>query len=172
MDDFWLLPPVARYVSVYGVLGHRSNHIGNSSLMLIGRTWTALTFLTSCCIYAGVISGGRLIFAPSYILKLPVPEIWRIFSSFCITGPRWEVLYDTYFRRCSSHETIWKRLTALVWTYSSTLEKESPRFTRPGDFFFYILFLGMFILVSRPPCDLHLFISLQLIRLYLLGSTS
>ena len=65
--------------------------------MLIGRTWTALTFLTSCCVYGGVISGARLIFAPSYVFKLPVPELWRIFTSFCITGSGWEVLYDTYF---------------------------------------------------------------------------
>ncbi|KAL9640783.1 MAG: hypothetical protein Q9204_000557 [Flavoplaca sp. TL-2023a] len=107
MDDFWALPPVA-------------------------RTWTALTFLTSCCVYGGVLSGARLIFAPSYVFKLPLPELWRIFTSFCITGSDWAVLYDTYF----------------LWTYSSTLEKESPRFTRPGDFFVYILFLGVFILAT------------------------
>lgn len=37
----------------------------------------------------------------------------------------------------------------LVWTYSTALEKESPRFSRPGDFFTYIVFLEVFILVRR-----------------------
>lgn len=36
----------------------------------------------------------------------------------------------------------------IVWTYSNSLEKESPRFSQPGDFFVYIVFLGVFILVS------------------------
>lgn len=34
-----------------------------------------------------------------------------------------------------------------VWTYSSGLEKESSRFSQPGDFFTYIIFLGLVILV-------------------------
>ncbi|KAL8805878.1 MAG: hypothetical protein Q9182_001659 [Xanthomendoza sp. 2 TL-2023] len=52
MDDFFRLPPVS-------------------------RTWTASTFITSCCIYGGIINGGRLLFWTPYILKLPVPEIWH-----------------------------------------------------------------------------------------------
>lgn len=74
--------------------------------MLMNRTWTALTFLTSCCIYGRAISGARLLFLPPYIFKLPVPEIWRIFTPFFITGPDWAILYDTYFRQPSlTHET-------------------------------------------------------------------
>lgn len=38
-------------------------------------------------------------------------------------------------------------MIALVWTYSSGLEKESSRFSQPGDFFTYIVFLGLVILV-------------------------
>ncbi len=33
--------------------------------------------------------------------------------------------------------------------YSSALEKESSRFSQPGDFFTYIIFLGLFIVVCR-----------------------
>lgn len=105
MDDFWSAPPVA-------------------------RTWTAVTLILSCMIYGQMINGVRFIFHIPWIFKLPVPEIWRIFSSFCITGPDWSVLYDTYF----------------LWTYSSNLERESPRFTQPGDFFFYVLILGIQIM--------------------------
>lgn len=36
-----------------------------------------------------------------------------------------------------------------MWTYSSGLEKESGRFSEPGEFFTYIIFLGVVILVSR-----------------------
>ncbi|KAI4154314.1 MAG: hypothetical protein L6R39_001418 [Caloplaca ligustica] len=105
MEDFWSAPPVA-------------------------RTWTAATLATSVLIYGGMINGMRLLFSIPLVFKLPVPEVWRIPSSFCITGPSWSILYDTYF----------------LWTYSSNLERESPRFTQPGDFFFYVLFIGTVIL--------------------------
>ncbi|KAL8942708.1 MAG: hypothetical protein Q9216_001512 [Gyalolechia sp. 2 TL-2023] len=106
MDDFWSAPPVA-------------------------RTWTAVTLILSCLIYGRVINGMPFIFQIPLIFKFPIPEIWRMFTSFCITGGGWAVLYDTYF----------------LWTYSSPLERESPRFTRPGDFFYYVLILGVLIMV-------------------------
>lgn len=36
---------------------------------------------------------------------------------------------------------------SLVFTYASGLETNSPRFTQPGDFFTYILFLATVTLV-------------------------
>lgn len=36
----------------------------------------------------------------------------------------------------------------VVFTYGSTLESGSPRFSIPGDFFTYVLFVGVVILVS------------------------
>ena len=36
-----------------------------------------------------------------------------------------------------------------VWQYSSGLELESSRFSQPGDFFVYIIFLGLVILVCK-----------------------
>ena len=38
--------------------------------------------------------------------------------------------------------------TGTVWQYGSSLETDSPRFTRPGVFFIYIMFVGTVILVS------------------------
>ena len=36
-----------------------------------------------------------------------------------------------------------------VWQYSTALETDSPRFTQPGDFLVYIVFLKAVILVSE-----------------------
>lgn len=36
-----------------------------------------------------------------------------------------------------------------VWQYGCALESESPHFTGPGDFFMYIMFVGVCILVSN-----------------------
>lgn len=41
-----------------------------------------------------------------------------------------------------------------VWQYASSLETDSPRFTNPGDFFAYIVFIGAVILV-RLSCLLQ-----------------
>ena len=38
--------------------------------------------------------------------------------------------------------------TYSVWNYGCALETESPRFTIPGEFFTYIVFVGSMILVS------------------------
>jgi Derlin-2/3 len=35
-----------------------------------------------------------------------------------------------------------------VWTYSTGLELNSPRFSQPGDFFTYVVFVASVILVS------------------------
>ena len=42
-----------------------------------------------------------------------------------------------------------KLTLCLVWQYAGDLETNSPRFTNPGDFFVYIVFVGSFIVVSR-----------------------
>jgi len=48
----------------------------------------------------------------------------------------------------------------LLWTYGSNLEKDSPRFTRKGDFFVYVAFLELTIVVriffSRYTLPIHL----------------
>jgi hypothetical protein len=35
-----------------------------------------------------------------------------------------------------------------VWTYGTGLELNSPRFSQPGDFFTYVIFVALVILVS------------------------
>jgi Derlin-2/3 len=36
----------------------------------------------------------------------------------------------------------------MLWNYGSGLEKDSPRFTRKGDFFVFVAFVALIILVS------------------------
>lgn len=107
MDAFWAAPPVS-------------------------RTLTALTFGTSILLYGGLLSGKWVIFYLPWIFKFPMPEVWRFFSPFWVTGPGLGILFDTYF----------------LWTYSSNLETSSSRFSQPGDFFVYIMFLGVFIVLT------------------------
>lgn len=61
-----------------------------------------------------------------------LPEVWRLVTPFFITGPKFGLLMDPYF----------------LWTYSSQLELEASRFSQPGDFFTYIIFVCSVILVS------------------------
>ena len=109
---------------------------------------TALTLVTSLLVYGNIISGGRVVFYLPWIFKYPMPEVWRFVTSFWLTGAGLSILFDTYFRK--PHRTslqILVLMIAQVWTYSSGLENESSRFSQPGDFFTYIIFLGLVILV-------------------------
>lgn len=81
--------------------------------------------------YAGIIPFAPLVFLPYRLLRLP-PEIWRVATSFLITGPGLSIILDPYF----------------LYHYGSQLETESPRFTRPGDFFTYIAFVCSVIVVG------------------------
>ncbi|KAL9136606.1 MAG: hypothetical protein Q9175_002198 [Cornicularia normoerica] len=98
----------------------------------VSRTLTALTFGTSLLVYGNIISGSRVLFHLPWIFKFPLPEVWRFVTSFLVTGGGLSMLFDTYF----------------LWTYSSGLEKESGRFSQPGDFFTYIIFLGLVIVAT------------------------
>ncbi|PKY05367.1 DER1-domain-containing protein [Aspergillus campestris IBT 28561] len=106
MDRFWAAPPVT-------------------------RTLTALTFAQSALVYGGLLGAHRVIFLPELLFKLP-PDLWRLFSSFLLTGPRLSFIFDLYF----------------LFTYGSGLETDSPRFSLPGDFFTYVFFVATVILLT------------------------
>jgi len=102
----------------------------------ISRTLALATFVTSIGFYGGIISGYWVIFYLPYLWKMP-PQIWRLVTSFLITSKDLGIIFDTYF----------------LYTYGSKLEMSSPRFTQPGDFFTYLLFicftiLGLNVLVT------------------------
>ncbi|KAF2181667.1 DER1-domain-containing protein, partial [Zopfia rhizophila CBS 207.26] len=105
MDVFWTLPPVS-------------------------RTITALAVTVSALGYAGVINLFNYVFLQEYIFTTKVfPQIWRFFTAFLITKPKFAILLDPYF----------------LYQYGSALETESSRFSQPGDFFVYTAFVGVVI---------------------------
>lgn len=74
-----------------------------------------------------------ILFYPALLYKKFPPQIWRLVTSFWLTGPQLSILFDPYF----------------LWTYGSALETESPRFSRKGDFFFYVAFIHLAVLVRK-----------------------
>jgi len=89
--------------------------------------------LLSCLIHSQMINGSNWIFFADYVFQMPpkIPEVWRVFSSFMITGSGLSILFDCYF----------------LYTYSSGLELGSPRFTEHGSYFVYITFLWTVITI-------------------------
>ncbi|MCJ1361516.1 hypothetical protein MMC16_000616 [Acarospora aff. strigata] len=97
----------------------------------VTRTLTAATLATSCLVHSQLLAGRRVIFYLPWVLKFP-PELWRVVSAFLITGPGLGIILDTYF----------------LYTYGSSLETECTRFSQPGSFFVYIIFVSAVILVT------------------------
>ncbi|RKF80940.1 Derlin-3 [Golovinomyces cichoracearum] len=104
MDAFWKAPPIS-------------------------RTLAASAFLLSVSVYTGLVPGYLVIFLPKSIFKFP-PQLWRLFTSFLITGKELGIIFDTFF----------------IYQYGSRLESASPRFTSSGDFIAYIFFVCTTIL--------------------------
>ncbi|RDW89544.1 derlin-1 [Coleophoma cylindrospora] len=111
----------------------------------VSRTLAAATLTLSILVYSKILPGSYVVFYIPYLMKLP-PQLWRVFTSFLITGPDLGILFDTYF----------------LYTYGSKLETASPRFAQPGDFFTYLVFVAVTILVSTifiaafPSCIPHI----------------
>jgi len=95
----------------------------------VSRTLTAATLVVSILAHTGLISFYWFVFYVPNFLKLP-PEIWRLATCFMLTGPQLGILLDPFF----------------LYTYGSRLETGSPRFSQPGDFFVYIVFVCLTIM--------------------------
>jgi len=81
----------------------------------------------------GFISPYYVVFLRQRVFTFStVPEIWRLVTPFLLTGPKLGLILDPYF----------------LYTYGSQLETEAARFTQPGDFFMYIVYVAVIILVS------------------------
>jgi membrane associated rhomboid family serine protease len=112
----------------------------------VSRTLTAATFIQSLLFYGELISGRYLFFVPRKIFFHLPPQVWRLATCFFLTGPRFDFLWDLYN----------------LWRYSSALESQSGRFSKPGDFFIFILFVNTVIMVSdllaRWPATVEFFL--------------
>lgn len=84
-------------------------------------------------VWMGLISPYYVFFVKDYIFTIRrFPQIWRCLTTFILTGPKIGLILDPYF----------------LYTYGSRLETTSPAFSQPGDFFVYLVFVALVILVS------------------------
>ncbi|EUC42690.1 hypothetical protein COCMIDRAFT_102859 [Bipolaris oryzae ATCC 44560] len=111
MDVFWTLPPVS-------------------------RTITAAAVVVSALGYGGILNLYHVVFATQYVFTTKmIPQLWRLFSAFLLTKPKFGILLDPYF----------------LYQYGSSIERESSRFSQPGDFFVYTMFVGS-VIVGTAGC--------------------
>ncbi|KAI0896083.1 Der1-like family protein [Annulohypoxylon nitens] len=89
----------------------------------IARTVATAVFLCSVGVYTGMLSAEPFIFHYSLLFKFP-PGLYRLVTSFLLTGSGMAVLFDTYF----------------VFTYLSQLEN-SPKFQSKEDLVWYLMFV-------------------------------
>ncbi|PGH11371.1 hypothetical protein AJ80_07162 [Polytolypa hystricis UAMH7299] len=97
----------------------------------VSRTLTAATFVQSALVLSGSLDYSRIFFHMPWIFTIP-PQIWRFVTPFLQTGPGLSFIFDLYF----------------MYTYGSGLEQGSPRFTVPGDFFTYVVFVASVIMTT------------------------
>ena len=62
------------------------------------RTITAATVATSIAVHMGLLSGRWVVFWWPWVFKF-MPDLWRPFSSFLLTGPQFGIIMDPYFCR-------------------------------------------------------------------------
>jgi Derlin-2/3 len=106
------------------------------------RTITALAVTLSAACYGGIISLDQYIFYKPFIFTTKIwPQLWRPITAFLITKAKFGIILDPYF----------------CYQYGSGLERESSRFSQPGDFFTYTAFVGAVIVVSILVSLLSLF---------------
>ncbi|KAI0139376.1 Der1-like family protein [Hypoxylon sp. NC0597] len=90
----------------------------------IARTVATAVFLCSVGVYTGMLSAAPFIFHYSFLFKWP-PALYRLVTSFLLTGPNLGVLFDTYF----------------IFTYLSQLETSNSKFQRKEDLIWYLMFV-------------------------------
>ncbi|CAJ2507527.1 Uu.00g087130.m01.CDS01 [Anthostomella pinea] len=95
----------------------------------IARTVATVVFVSSLCVYTGMLSMYGFVFHYSFLLKFP-PAIQRLVTSFLITSKDFGVIFDTYF----------------VYTYLSQLERGNPKFMKKEDLIWYLMFVGATII--------------------------
>jgi hypothetical protein len=108
-------------------------------------------FIESAICHGGLVDIRRVLFYVPWIFKLPIPEVWRFVTPFLLTGGGFSFVFDLYFSGLT--QTVYflqncSNILCLVWTYGTGLELNSPRFSQPGDFFTYVAFVALVILVS------------------------
>ena len=86
-------------------LAHPLNSAKTYVSFFTSRTITALAFVESVLVYSRMLSGYYVFFTPSLLFKLP-PQIWRMFTSFLLTGSGISFIFDLYFSMMSRSATL------------------------------------------------------------------
>ncbi|KAI5778631.1 Der1-like family-domain-containing protein [Geopyxis carbonaria] len=84
--------------------------------------------LSFASLAANLIDPMHLIYYSPAVFNTRRPEVWRLVTSFLLTGPQLSILLDPFF----------------LYKYASDCEKN--RFARTGDFIMFLLFTGTGIL--------------------------
>lgn len=106
---------------------------------MLNRTITAAAVLISVPGHLGLYNLAWVVFFSDYVFTIrQLPQLWRIFTTFFITGPSLGLIMDPFF----------------LYHYSNQLETGSTRFSSPGAYAFFLLFVGAVILVSRASVSL------------------
>ena len=76
-------------------------------------------------VHLGLVSPAPFFWYPPAILTLP-PQVWRLVTSFLVTGPQLGILFDTYW----------------LYRYLMQLEVGHPKFPHTSDLVWYLVFVG------------------------------
>jgi len=101
----------------------------------VTRVLVLSTVVTSLLVHSKMLNGIWVIYYSPYVWRLPpkIPELWRLFSSFSLTGRGLSILFESYF----------------LYTNSIGLERGSPRFSEPGSYLIFVLFsMALILLLS------------------------
>ena len=138
--------------------------------MLMTRTLTALTLVTSLLVYGRLMSASHIVLYWPWIFKFPMPEIWRLVTSFWLTSPALGILFDTYFRKIYENmqwqlysqpppsmdvfKWLGKRITTLLPAWRLFHIHHLPRVLHPGmlGFLIPISFMLMFLSLFNLDC--------------------
>ncbi|KAK5112685.1 hypothetical protein LTR85_011196 [Meristemomyces frigidus] len=98
----------------------------------VSRTITAAAVLLSVPTWMGFIDPYYVVFLRHQLFTLTsLPQFWRLVTPLILTGPKLGMILDPYF----------------LYTYGSQLETAATRFSQPGDFFVYLIFVCLMILL-------------------------
>lgn len=63
------------------------------------RVLTVTTLVLSLLIHTRILNFYNYALYLSAVFQLPpkIPQVWRLLTGFCITGPQFGILMDTYF---------------------------------------------------------------------------
>lgn len=65
------------------------------------RTIVAAMFVESALVYSGSVNYRYVPYHNAYMLKFP-PELWRLVTSFLLTGPGFSFVFDLFFSKAGN----------------------------------------------------------------------